>query len=65
MVKVSGHTVVWHEGMTITDLLSEIKDSHPYAVVRINDRYVSRPNFDKTTIPDNSEVFFIPMIVGG
>jgi len=65
MVKASGHTVVWHEGMTITDLLSEIKDSHPYAVVRINDRYVSRPNFDKTTIPDNSEVFLIPMIVGG
>ena len=51
--------------MTINDLLNKIDDAHPYAVVRINDKYVSRPNFDKTTIPDNSEVFLIPMIVGG
>lgn len=65
MIKVSSHTVAWHEGMTIADLLCEIKDSHPYAVVRINDTYVSRPNFDNETIPDNSEVFLIPMVVGG
>lgn len=51
--------------MTITDLLRAIADDHPYAVVRINDRYVSRPDFDRTTIPDNSEIFLIPMIAGG
>ena len=51
--------------MTITDLLKEIEDDHPYAVVRINDRYVSRPGFDRTIIPDNSEVFLVPMIAGG
>ena len=65
MIKVSDKTVTWHEGMTVTDLLKELNDAHPYAVVRINDRYVSRPNFDRTTIPDNSEVFLIPMIAGG
>ena len=65
MIKVSDKTIIWHEGMTISDLLNKIDDAHPYAVVRINDKYVSRPNFDKTTIPDNSEVFLIPMIVGG
>ena len=65
MVKVSDKTVTWHEGMTISDLLNEIDDPHPYAVVRINENYVSRPNFDKTTIPDDSEVFLIPMIAGG
>ena len=65
MIKVSDKKVNWHEGMTITDLLNQIDDSHTYAVVRINDRYVSQPNFDKTTIPDNSEVFLIPMIAGG
>lgn len=65
MIKVSDNSIAWHEGMTITDLLNEINDPHPYAVVRINDKYVSRPNFDRTTIPDNAEVFLIPMIVGG
>jgi thiamine biosynthesis protein ThiS len=65
MIKVSDHSVKWHEGMTITDLLNEINDPYPYVVVRINEKYVSRPNFDKTIIPDNAEVFLIPMIVGG
>jgi hypothetical protein len=51
--------------MTISELLGEINDAHPYPVVRIGDRYVSQPNFDKTTIPDNSEVFLISMIAGG
>jgi len=65
MIKVAGHTIDWRAGMTISDLLIEINDPHPYAVVRINQTYVSRPNFDKTTIPDNAEVYLIPMVAGG
>ena len=65
MIKVSDNEVAWREDMTITELLAEISDPHPYAVVRINDHYVSRPNFDKTTIPDHAEVFLIPLIAGG
>ena len=65
MTKVADHTIDWHAGMTIRDLLIEINDPHPYAVVRINQTYVSRPNFDKTTIPDNAEVYLIPMVAGG
>jgi thiamine biosynthesis protein ThiS len=65
VIKVSDKTVTWHAGMTISDLLNELDDPHPYAVVRINEKYVSRPNFDKTTIPDGSEIYLIPMIAGG
>ena len=65
MIQVSDQTVTWYEGMTISDLLDELGDPHPYAVVRINQIYVSRPNFDQTTVPDDSEVFLIPMIAGG
>lgn len=65
MITVSGKPYIWREGMTISELLDVINDSHPYAVVRINDTYVSRPNFDKTLIPDNAEVFLIPMVAGG
>ena len=65
MIEVNGRTVAWHEGMTISDLLDGIRDKHPYPVVRIGDKYVSRPNFDNTTVPDNSVVFLIPMIAGG
>jgi thiamine biosynthesis protein ThiS len=65
MIKVADHTVDWHAGMTISDLLIEINDPHPYAVVRIDQTYVSRPNFDKTIVPDNAEVYLIPMVAGG
>ena len=65
MITVSEKSFPWREGMTVADLLEQIGDSHPYAVVRIDDSYVTRPNFENTVIPDNSEVFLIPMIAGG
>ena len=65
MIIVSGKEHAWREGMTIVDLLKDIEDDHPYAVVRINSTYVSSPNFATTTIPDGAEIFLVPMIAGG
>ena len=65
MIRVNGKKHSWYEGMTIQDLLNHFNKSHLYAVVRINDKHISRPYFEKTLIPDNSEVFLIPMIAGG
>lgn len=65
MIRVADQTIDWREGMTISDLLIEINDPHPYAVVRINQTYVSRPNFDRTIVPDHAEVYLIPMVAGG
>jgi thiamine biosynthesis protein ThiS len=65
MIRVNGKRQSWYEGMTIKDLLEDLEDSYHYAVIRINDKHVSRPYFGKTLIPDNSEVFLISMIAGG
>ena len=65
MITVADHTIEWREGMTISELLSEIDDPYPYAVVRINETYISRPNFEKTAIPNDAQVFLIPMVAGG
>jgi len=65
MIRVNGKRQSWYKGMTIKDLLEDLEDSHHYAVIRINDKHVSRPYFEKTMIPDNSEVFLISMIAGG
>ncbi|MBW2589485.1 MAG: sulfur carrier protein ThiS [Deltaproteobacteria bacterium] len=65
MVKVSGKNVPWYEKMTVADLLDDLNDPYKYVVVRINKKYISRPAFKKTLVPDNSEVFLIPMISGG
>jgi sulfur carrier protein ThiS len=51
--------------MTVADLLKEIGVSYPYAVVRINEKAISKPNFETALVPDNAEVYLIPMIAGG
>jgi thiamine biosynthesis protein ThiS len=65
MIQVANKKIAWREGLTVSDLLDELKDPHPYAVVRINEHYVTRPNFENTFIPDDAEVYLIPMIAGG
>lgn len=65
MILVDDSHFPWHEGLTVADLLKDIPDAHQYAVVRLNGRYVSRPDFEKTAIPDNARIFLIPLIAGG
>lgn len=65
MIKVKGEYFPWREGMSVADLLKELNDVYPYTVVRINNKQVSQPDFDRTLIPDNSEIFLVPMIAGG
>lgn len=66
MIRVAGIERPWHAGMTVADVLKEIGDeADACPVVRVNDHYVSRPNFDQTNIPDNAQIFLIPMIAGG
>jgi thiamine biosynthesis protein ThiS len=55
----------WSEGMTVADLLADLEDGDSYAVVRVDDEYISRPNFGKTIVPDGAQVYLIPMIAGG
>ncbi len=65
MIRVGDREIAWREGMTVADLISELNDPYPYAVVRVNSKTVSSPHFEETLIPDNAVVFLIPMIAGG
>jgi sulfur carrier protein ThiS len=65
MLRVDDREVPWREGMTVADLLRDLGDPYPYAVVRIRGRLVSGPDFHRTRVPDESEVYLIPLIAGG
>ncbi len=65
MIRVAGREHPWRTGMTVADLLRETEDAHDCPVVRVNDHYISRPNYETTPIPDEADVFFITMIAGG
>ena len=65
MVYIKGKKILWHQGMTVEDVLKALNDSYPYVVVRINDTHISRPDFETYLVPDHSEVFPLPLITGG
>ena len=65
MILVDDKIQPWHDGMTVSDLLTALADPYPYAVVRIDGKYVSRPDFHRVRIPDDAEVRCIPLISGG
>ena len=65
MITAGEKKIPWKSGMTVAQVMEAIEDGHKYAVVRLNGKPVSRPNFDKTPVPDHSEVIPIPMVAGG
>lgn len=65
MITVNDRGYPWQEGLTLAALLDKLEDGNIYAVVRLNGRLVSRPHFDRTPVPDGSQVIPIPMIAGG
>ncbi len=65
MVLVEGREFSWREGLTVAQLLEELGDPYPYAVVRVNDAVIAGPDFKTAKVPRGSEVFLIPLISGG
>ena len=65
MVRIGDIEMLWREGMTVAELLHELGDPYPYAVVRIGGKLISQPDFKKTAVPRNSEIFLLPLIAGG
>ena len=65
MITVGSDTLPWKEGLTIASVLAALEDVSMVAVVRLNGKLVSKPNFDRTPVPDGAEIVLIPMIAGG
>lgn len=65
MITVGEEKIDWQEGMTVAQVMETVADGHRYAVVKLNGKPVSRPNFRKTPVPDHANIILIPMIAGG
>jgi len=65
MIEVNEKKVPWSENMTIVSLLLTLENVEFCAVVRLNGKLVSSPNFAKATIPDNSKIQLLPLVAGG
>jgi len=65
MITMDGKQYPWQPGMDVEQLLNYVEKPEQYAVIRLNGKPVSRPNFKQTLVPANAEIVLIPMIAGG
>lgn len=65
MIRVGDREIRWREGITVTAVLKELDDPYHYSVARVNGRLISFPNFENSLVPDDAEIFLIPLISGG
>lgn len=65
MICVDDKQLAWQPGMTLALLLADLQEAQHIAVVRLNRKLVSRPNFADTPIPDGAVIELIPLVAGG
>ena len=54
MIKVDDRQVPWQRGMTVTRLIEALGETYEYPAARINNKVVSRPQFDQTRVPEGA-----------
>jgi thiamine biosynthesis protein ThiS len=65
MIEVDGRSRPWPRDLTLAELMTQVDPRGEIAVVRMNDRLVSRPKFKSTAVPDGAVIRLIPMVAGG
>jgi sulfur carrier protein len=59
------YEVAWRPGMTVQDVLDELKFSFRMIAVKVNGDTVLRPDYATTPVPDSADVQAIHLTSGG
>jgi thiamine biosynthesis protein ThiS len=65
MITINNKKIKWYNGITIHEILKKINNGNYFAVVNLNGKLISKPNFFKTEVSDNSNILTLPLIAGG
>jgi sulfur carrier protein len=66
MIRVNNqYEVDWRPGMTVQDLLDDLKFSFRMIVVKVDGKVVLRADYATTPVPDGAEVQALHLISGG
>jgi thiamine biosynthesis protein ThiS len=65
MILVGDKEMIRQPGMTLAQVMETLEDGQLHAVVRLNGKLVSKPDFDSTPVPDGAEIQLLPLIAGG
>ena len=64
-IKVNGERHPWREGMTVTNLMQELKFSFPMKTVFIKGKRIPKVEHPYTLIADGDEVDVVHLMSGG
>ena len=65
MLKVNGQDHTWHQGLNVSLLLKEKNYIFPMIIVKVNDRFIPKAEYDDTVINDGDDIQAIHLISGG
>jgi sulfur carrier protein len=66
MIRVNRqYDIEWRPGMTVQDLLDELKFTFRMIAVKVNGAVVLRADYATTPVPDGAQVEALHMISGG
>jgi sulfur carrier protein len=66
MIRVNNqYEIEWRPGMTVQDLLDELKFTFRMIAVKVDGVVVLRPDYAATLVPDGADVQALHLISGG
>jgi thiamine biosynthesis protein ThiS len=64
-ITVNGNVLGWREGMTVRNVLDEMKYSFRMLVIKVDGEIVKRDNWDTFPVPSGAVVEVIHLMSGG
>jgi len=66
MIRVNNRDEIeWREGLTVSDLLEQLRYSYPHIIVSINGKVIYREEYHTQAIPDGADVRVLHLSAGG
>jgi thiamine biosynthesis protein ThiS len=65
MITIDGKQITWQTGMTLDHVMLSLEKGNLFAVVRMNGRLISKPDFASTLVEKGAVIEPIPFIAGG
>jgi len=64
-VTVNGNVIAWRKGMTVKNILDEMKYSFRLLIIKVNGEIVKRENWDDFPVPKDADIKVIHLMSGG
>jgi len=65
IISVNDNIISWKEGMTVRNVLTEMKYTFRMLIIKVNGEIVKRENWDTYTVPRGADIKVIHLMSGG